>query len=160
MKKRIKLASFFIPVIVVSETILLTLAVISLKRDGNRFRYFKSKDYFSNDDNYELFSGSIYECDYPSLLSFRSVIDKNGHEVSTKRILGDYTLSIYSNNNKELWETVDFHIGMNIEFMSAVNDNILDHPPIVYISFDNNVILHFEEGKTALLNYIEKSFNK
>ena len=154
MKKSLfKPAPAFIPIIVISEFAILMLSLFAFVRINVKNRNIHAKAYYGNDENYQVYSGTIDECDYPDFLKFKSIIDEEDHEVSCARTLGSGTLKIHSNDNKALWDVINFRSGMNITFTAAFN-KYLYYPPIVSITVDDNVVLSFEEGKTALLDYI------
>ena len=160
MKKSLfKPAPVFIPIIVISEFVILMLSIFAFVRINVENRNIHAKAYYGNDENYRVYSGTIDECDYPDFLKFKSIIDEEDHEVSCARTLGSSTLKIHSNDNEALWDVINFRSGMNITF-TAADDTYLYYPPIVSITVDDNVVLSFEEGKTALLDYIISNSNR
>ena len=112
-------------------------------------------EYYQNEENYKTYSAAIYSCDYSNYLSFNSIVDDHGHEVSCSRVLGRNKLKIYSDDNEALWDRVNFRTGMEITFVAA-RDEYLSYPPIVSITVDDEVVLTFEEGKNALIDYLSK----
>ena len=112
-------------------------------------------DYYKKEESYQTYSGTIYSCDYSNYLSFNSIVDDHGHEVSCSRVLGRNKLKIYSDDNEALWDRVNFRTGMEITFVAA-RDEYLSYPPIVSITVDDEVVLTFEEGKNALIDYLSK----
>lgn len=116
-------------------------------------------DYYTNDDNYKQFYGIIAnynlriegnEKKEKVTLSFEF---EHAIKVDSNESFENVTLSVFSENIRGVWDKLEPPVGKEIIFISPRIRSYAPGwvAPIVQITYEDEEILSFEDGKAALL---------
>ena len=158
-KKKLKIAlSITIPISIIITCVLVSIPFIyfcyTLPKDRR-----EELNYYQDDSNYHTYVAIISNYDL-------NIVGKNGREkislslyfdgvtgVDTNNTYTNVTLGVYSSDLKRVFGKIDQPTNKEITFMSPMIKRIGPGylPAIVQITYEDEEILSFEDGKAALL---------